>query len=52
MIFQMVEDHQSVTFAGGMAIFCPGRIAHHVSSYTGAHVTGLNIDKEQIRQAG
>lgn len=28
-----------------------GRIAHHVSSYTGAHVTGLNIDKEQIRQA-
>lgn len=28
-----------------------GRVAHHVSSYTGAHVTGLNIDKEQIRQA-
>lgn len=25
-----------------------GRIAHHVASYTGAHVTGLNIDKEQI----
>eukprot|EP00913_Durusdinium_trenchii_P011677 g10966.t1 len=28
-----------------------GRIAHHVASYTGAHVTGLNIDKEQLRQA-
>jgi sterol 24-C-methyltransferase len=25
-----------------------GRIAHHVASYTGAHVTGLNVDKEQI----
>jgi len=25
-----------------------GRIAHHVASYTGAHVTGLNIDKTQI----
>lgn len=28
-----------------------GRIAHHVASYTGAHVTGINIDKEQIRKA-
>jgi len=25
-----------------------GRIAHHVASYTGADVTGLNIDKTQI----
>jgi len=28
-----------------------GRIAHHVSSYTGAHVTGINVDQEQIRLA-
>eukprot|EP00443_Scrippsiella_acuminata_P000022 CAMPEP_0115257822 /NCGR_PEP_ID=MMETSP0270-20121206/46973_1 /TAXON_ID=71861 /ORGANISM="Scrippsiella trochoidea, Strain CCMP3099" /LENGTH=313 /DNA_ID=CAMNT_0002673545 /DNA_START=223 /DNA_END=1164 /DNA_ORIENTATION=- len=28
-----------------------GRIAHHVASYTGAHVTGLNVDEEQIRLA-
>jgi len=28
-----------------------GRIAHHVASYTGAHVTGVNVDKEQIRKA-
>ena len=28
-----------------------GRIAHHVASYTGAHVTGLNVDEEQVRQA-
>lgn len=28
-----------------------GRVAHHVASYTGAHVTGLNIDAEQIRLA-
>jgi len=28
-----------------------GRIAHHVSSYTGAHVTGLNIDSTQIGMA-
>lgn len=25
-----------------------GRIAHHVASYTGAHVTGLNIDNTQL----
>uniref|UniRef100_A0A7S2L5X1 Methyltransferase type 11 domain-containing protein n=1 Tax=Zooxanthella nutricula TaxID=1333877 RepID=A0A7S2L5X1_9DINO len=25
-----------------------GRIAHHVASYSGAHVTGLNIDRSQI----
>merc|ERR1712060_722872 len=25
-----------------------GRIAHHVASYTGAQVTGLNIDKTQL----
>merc|ERR1712137_730518 len=28
-----------------------GRIAHHVAKYTGAHVTGLNIDKGQIAMA-
>jgi len=28
-----------------------GRVAHHVASHTGAHVTGLNIDAEQIRLA-
>jgi len=28
-----------------------GRIAHHVASYTGAKVVGLNIDKTQIRMA-
>eukprot|EP00929_Paragymnodinium_shiwhaense_P112574 TRINITY_DN80820_c0_g1_i1.p2 TRINITY_DN80820_c0_g1~~TRINITY_DN80820_c0_g1_i1.p2 ORF type:complete len:358 (+),score=85.18 TRINITY_DN80820_c0_g1_i1:96-1169(+) len=28
-----------------------GRVAHHVASYTGAHVTGVNIDAEQIRLA-
>jgi len=28
-----------------------GRVAHHVASHTGAHVTGINIDREQIRQA-
>jgi len=28
-----------------------GRIAHHVASYTGAHVTGFNVDEEQIRLA-
>jgi sterol 24-C-methyltransferase len=28
-----------------------GRIAHHVASYTGAKVVGLNIDKGQIRMA-
>eukprot|EP00929_Paragymnodinium_shiwhaense_P120662 TRINITY_DN9265_c0_g1_i2.p1 TRINITY_DN9265_c0_g1~~TRINITY_DN9265_c0_g1_i2.p1 ORF type:complete len:359 (-),score=106.14 TRINITY_DN9265_c0_g1_i2:267-1343(-) len=28
-----------------------GRVAHHVASYTGAHVTGINIDAEQIRLA-
>jgi len=26
-----------------------GRIAHHVASYSGAHVTGLNIDKSQLQ---
>jgi len=26
-----------------------GRIMHHVASYSGAHVTGLNIDKGQIK---
>jgi sterol 24-C-methyltransferase len=28
-----------------------GRIAHHVAKYTGAHVTGLNIDTTQIKMA-
>lgn len=28
-----------------------GRIAHHVASYTGAEVTGINIDKSQIKLA-
>mmetsp|Transcript_17254 Transcript_17254/g.30260 ORF Transcript_17254/g.30260 Transcript_17254/m.30260 type:complete len:360 (+) Transcript_17254:40-1119(+) len=28
-----------------------GRIAHHVASYTGAHVTGLNIDSTQLSMA-
>jgi len=28
-----------------------GRIAHHVATYTGAHVTGLNIDNGQIKFA-
>lgn len=28
-----------------------GRIAHHVASYTGAEVTGLNIDQSQIGMA-
>jgi len=28
-----------------------GRVAHHVASYTGAHVTGVQIDEEQVRQA-
>jgi sterol 24-C-methyltransferase len=28
-----------------------GRVAHHVATYTGAHVTGLNIDPEQIKMA-
>jgi len=28
-----------------------GRIAHHVASYSRAHVTGLNIDGSQIRTA-
>lgn len=28
-----------------------GRVANHVASYTGAHVTGINIDTEQIRLA-
>jgi len=28
-----------------------GRIAHHVASYTGADVTGINIDKSQIEFA-
>jgi len=28
-----------------------GRVAHHVASYTGAHVTGINVDEEQIKLA-
>lgn len=28
-----------------------GRIAYHVATYTGAHVTGLNIDRGQIAMA-
>jgi len=28
-----------------------GRIAHHVASYTGAQVTGINIDKSQVQFA-
>ena len=28
-----------------------GRIAHHVASYTGAEVTGLNIDQTQLGMA-
>jgi sterol 24-C-methyltransferase len=28
-----------------------GRIAHHVASYTGAHVTGMNLDATQLESA-
>ena len=28
-----------------------GRVAHHVASYSGARVTGINIDRTQIRMA-
>jgi len=28
-----------------------GRVAHHMASYTGAHVTGLNIDETQLSMA-
>jgi len=28
-----------------------GRVAHHVARYTGAHVTGVQIDEEQVKQA-
>ena len=28
-----------------------GRIANHIASYTGAHVTGINIDKGQLKNA-
>ena len=28
-----------------------GRVAHHVASYSGAHVTGLNIDRTQVHMA-
>eukprot|EP00438_Fugacium_kawagutii_P034405 Skav207740 [mRNA] locus=scaffold362:398378:405253:- [translate_table: standard] len=28
-----------------------GRVAHHMASYSGAHVTGINIDHSQVRMA-
>lgn len=28
-----------------------GRVAHHIASYSGAHVTGLNIDHTQLKMA-
>ena len=28
-----------------------GRVAHHIASYSGAHVTGLNIDRTQLKMA-
>ena len=28
-----------------------GRVAHHMASYSGAHVTGINIDHSQVKMA-
>lgn len=28
-----------------------GRVAHHMATYSGAHVTGINIDHSQVKMA-